>query len=315
MNFGKLNIRNTNLKLGGGSATLKTIVRASQLANLNFENVAFNQTDFQFPVATAASFSGALDPNGAYLKNCQFILASTTYAYTDGVTDYSIKEVFASTTIGARAVTFDACGFSNQNGSVSWAFPATNVIYPLNQRQNQSITYSSGGVAFGKELLLPPYQAIKKITLSMAGTVPDTFNTFRVWIGDRTLSSTYDVDNIRPDIRKNEYVLFEGDATVFYTDQTLQSVEVAILDGGVESNSVLSWITVEYAPLDARAFNLTTTADVIRLFRTARNNMSGTTAQRPDIDLFVNQQYFDTTLGKPIWWNGSVWKDAAGTTV
>jgi hypothetical protein len=24
---------------------------------------------------------------------------------------------------------------------------------------------------------------------------------------------------------------------------------------------------------------------------------------------------FDTTLGKPIWWNGTVWKDATGTTV
>ena len=42
---------------------------------------------------------------------------------------------------------------------------------------------------------------------------------------------------------------------------------------------------------------------------------SGTTAQRPTLGLIAGQQYWDTTLAKPIWWNGSVWKDAANTTV
>ena len=42
---------------------------------------------------------------------------------------------------------------------------------------------------------------------------------------------------------------------------------------------------------------------------------SGTTANRPTVGLYVNYMFFDTTLGKPIWWNGSVWKDATGATV
>ncbi len=29
----------------------------------------------------------------------------------------------------------------------------------------------------------------------------------------------------------------------------------------------------------------------------------------------IGRSFFDTTLGKPIWWNGTVWKDAAGATV
>lgn len=40
---------------------------------------------------------------------------------------------------------------------------------------------------------------------------------------------------------------------------------------------------------------------------------SGTTAQRPESPT-TGTRYFDTTLGKPIWWNGSNWvapKDAA----
>jgi len=42
---------------------------------------------------------------------------------------------------------------------------------------------------------------------------------------------------------------------------------------------------------------------------------SGATTQRPKENLLLGQQFFDTTLGIPIWWNGTVWKNASGTTV
>jgi hypothetical protein len=42
---------------------------------------------------------------------------------------------------------------------------------------------------------------------------------------------------------------------------------------------------------------------------------AGTTANRPATNLQVGQQYFDTTLGIPIWWDGTNWVDATGTTV
>ena len=34
---------------------------------------------------------------------------------------------------------------------------------------------------------------------------------------------------------------------------------------------------------------------------------SGTTEQRPTENLVVGQQYFDTTLGVPVFWNGTEW--------
>jgi len=47
--------------------------------------------------------------------------------------------------------------------------------------------------------------------------------------------------------------------------------------------------------------------------------LSGTTAERPvstaQVALAVGQIYYDTTLDRPIWWNGTVWKKADGTTV
>jgi len=42
---------------------------------------------------------------------------------------------------------------------------------------------------------------------------------------------------------------------------------------------------------------------------------AGITADRPATSLQVGQQYFDTTLGIPIWWDGTNWVDATGTTV
>ena len=41
---------------------------------------------------------------------------------------------------------------------------------------------------------------------------------------------------------------------------------------------------------------------------------SGTTANRPTKGLYVGRTYFDTTLGQPIWYDGSGWVDATGTT-
>jgi hypothetical protein len=39
---------------------------------------------------------------------------------------------------------------------------------------------------------------------------------------------------------------------------------------------------------------------------------SGTTANRPTESLQVGQYYFDTSLGYPIYWNGSDWVNALG---
>jgi hypothetical protein len=42
---------------------------------------------------------------------------------------------------------------------------------------------------------------------------------------------------------------------------------------------------------------------------------AGITANRPVTNVQIGQFYFDTTLGIPIWYNGTVWKNASGTTV
>lgn len=43
-------------------------------------------------------------------------------------------------------------------------------------------------------------------------------------------------------------------------------------------------------------------------------NMNGVTASRPRSSI-LGQQYFDTSLGIPVWWNGTAFVDATGSVV
>ena len=43
-------------------------------------------------------------------------------------------------------------------------------------------------------------------------------------------------------------------------------------------------------------------------------NLSGTTANRPTTSI-LGQQYFDTTLGKPIFNNGTTWVDGTSSVI
>lgn len=74
------------------------------------------------------------------------------------------------------------------------------------------------------------------------------------------------------------------------------------------------------APLDYLPAYQDQFANVLRLYFTEVDNFtqssiipaSGVTADRPVQTLLVGQFYFDTTLGYPIYWNGTVWVDSAG---
>lgn len=53
-------------------------------------------------------------------------------------------------------------------------------------------------------------------------------------------------------------------------------------------------------------------SSTIQISSIAKN---GTTSARPTNNLYIGLMYFDTTLNKPIWYNGTTWVDANGTTV
>jgi hypothetical protein len=62
-------------------------------------------------------------------------------------------------------------------------------------------------------------------------------------------------------------------------------------------------------------------SEIVKMFQRiagVNNNPDfGTTLNRPTQQLVTGQTYFDTTIGKPIWWNAVIphWVDATGANV
>jgi hypothetical protein len=77
------------------------------------------------------------------------------------------------------------------------------------------------------------------------------------------------------------------------------------------------------APIDYEQRYVDQLTNALRLYFNQIDNItqniiipqSGTTADRPTDRLQVGQYYFDTTIGRPIWYNGTDWINAAGTVV
>jgi hypothetical protein len=79
-------------------------------------------------------------------------------------------------------------------------------------------------------------------------------------------------------------------------------------------------------PIPSREYKSVEHIDVIRALRLYFNQLdnylgvvsvppSGPTTDRPIANLAVGEYYFDTTLGIPIWYDGSGWVDATGSSV
>ena len=67
-------------------------------------------------------------------------------------------------------------------------------------------------------------------------------------------------------------------------------------------NQILNAFRLYFTQID----NFTRASSVVRY---------GTTSSRPAIGLTIGQTYFDTSLGIPIWYNGTKWVNSSGSAV
>lgn len=59
-----------------------------------------------------------------------------------------------------------------------------------------------------------------------------------------------------------------------------------------------------------------TPTDALQLVPKKYVNLNGTSANRPKSSIAsLGQQYFDTSYGRPIYWNGTKWIDGGGSVV
>lgn len=55
-----------------------------------------------------------------------------------------------------------------------------------------------------------------------------------------------------------------------------------------------------------------TPTDALSVVNRKFSTLNGTTANRP-VGSVTGQYYLDTTIGRPVYWNGSTWIDGAGS--
>ncbi|ULT25816.1 hypothetical protein KUH03_02165 [Sphingobacterium sp. E70] len=79
--------------------------------------------------------------------------------------------------------------------------------------------------------------------------------------------------------------------------------------GSGSSGNTISEIVGNATPFSVELLGSQPNTRVYNVFnQTDSYNARGTTLQRPTTSL-VGQEYFDTTLNRPVWWNGSIWVD------
>ena len=88
-----------------------------------------------------------------------------------------------------------------------------------------------------------------------------------------------------------------GEPENFYTSDQVDTIVSTVPNGGGHSHDT---------------DHIVNFPDKVRFYACAGCTTAG---RPPGGSISVGHIAFDTTLGIPIWWDGSVWKDATGTTV
>jgi hypothetical protein len=172
------------------------------------------------------------------------------------------------------------------------------------------------------------------IVLNAAGRVPDSGE---IWLTDSilykfALKDSTDVqiatwDNI-VGINSN-FISYGAQSQTITATQAQTIFNLTTVTYTPASNSLIVYvngsrqiITLNYVETNSTTVTFIdglNADDIVQFTTIVSSNINpinaGTTAQRPVSGLVPGLQYYDTTLGIPIWYNGTVWKNASGTTV
>lgn len=113
------------------------------------------------------------------------------------------------------------------------------------------------------------------------------------------------------------WTAFPKIASVVRASTVIGHLELTAYSGGNLSISGGAEGGADFALLINDVLELRPTKTLFTEFQTAITALmpiSGITSARPTVTT-VGFPYYDTSLGKPVWWNGSAWKDATGATV
>ena len=183
---------------------------------------------------------------------------------------------------------------------------STNVDGKINEAKGEleaKVTEVDGKLAgYAKKTELPSIEGLAKAsevetTYAKKSELPDVSGLVtKTELSDTTVNLA----------TKSEVGVIEGRLTEFLPKSGAASlfVQRAELNDYLRKDDV-SDVSVTKAAYDAKVQELESEISTLKAKLAAV--ASGTTEQRPTENLVVGQQYFDTTLGVPVYWNGTEW--------
>ena len=183
---------------------------------------------------------------------------------------------------------------------------STNVDGKINEAKGEleaKVTEVDGKLAgYAKKTELPSVEGLAKVTeiestYAKKTELPDVSHLVtKTELSDVTVNLA----------TKSEVGVIEGRLTEFLPKSGAASLfaQRAELNDYLRKDDV-SDVSVTKAAYDAKVQELESEISTLKAKLAAV--ASGTTEQRPTENLVVGQQYFDTTLGVPVYWNGTEW--------
>lgn len=312
-NFGKLIMTNTNFRLGATSGNVKQRFLATSHANYKLDNVILTDPIFSIPlIDSPITGLGNADYVGVQIIDCQYFrdyFFKIYDPYTKTLSNVS-KEFYNNI---VKYVFIRNLRKINSNIIYNYDIMNNNKYLGGMNVEERTIIEGKEGSCMGYYITIPPYQTINKIELLNITKVPTQYSKFRIYFGDKTNNKYIDCENIKPDtLAKAELLLFEGLASIFYDDLSLNKIYITCIksDGNEEPIGGLARIT--FSPLNVHSMRLTEQG--ITVNQKAKNIFIGGTNQRPTSP-YPSMYWFDITLNKPIFYDGTNWRDGSGQIV
>lgn len=208
-----------------------------------------------------------------------------------------VKNVYTKTETDAKLATkADVSAIPDVSGLLTKAEAATSLASKLEIPDVSNLATKAEVVSAVSSIVIPDVSGLAK-TMDVDTKLTDYVKKSQLSDGSLDLAT------------KSEVGAIEGRLADFVTKSDVQTSLVVKqeLNDYVRKADV-SDVSVTKEAYDTKVQELESEISALKSkLATAATIQSGTTEQRPTENLVVGQQYFDTTLGVPVFWNGTEW--------
>ena len=298
-----------------------------------FKNVTVYDSQFYFDKYSETYKVFSFFCGGTTFTRCNFEALHSTVQ--DNVSVLDTYNVVFSNVNNTNATTFYYCKFINIKGTESSSPAFTNAYGYIFENCEGALrirTGESGTTKVGNILI----NKCNGSTLYINGIYAQPTTIFS--IVDSKFTNVYTDANIKdyPDNFVIDGCNIKVSGTSYFKNFTIKNSKVKFPQTNGTYVSYLSGIVIEGSDVtfDNSIFNtsvgnrITLNECIVRgavsqrLYQGTANDCkfvnaanSGISTQRPTYNLVVGQRYYDTTLNKPIFWNGTSWVDSNGETI